>query len=219
MLVDVEEGPVLRFPHRFPHRPTCAVAVALVGALLGLAACSPTAGVSVVATVTATATRPSAPTATPTLAPAPAPTATNVPDGWAVLVTPHFSLAYPPGWTPQTTPQSQWTVLYTLVPPSASAQTPPMTVLVQEQVPSPAIGDPYCLPASSGAQRTTLANLPMAYMLSGEGQADRLWVFANAQHTVYGLTAGDAQSSSAIQAQDDAMLAAFRPDNADPWQC
>jgi hypothetical protein len=94
-----------------------------------------------------------------------------------------------------------------------------MTVLVQEQVPSPAIRDPYCLPASSDAQRTTLANLPMAYERSGEGQADRLWVFANAQHTVYGLSVGDALSSSAIQSQDDAMLATFRPDNADPWPC
>jgi hypothetical protein len=211
MLVDVEEGPVLRFPNRL----TVAVAVALVGALLCLAACSPTATVSAVAA----ATRPPAPTASPTPTRATAPTPTNVPDGWAVLVTPHFSLAYPPGWTPQTTPQSEWTVLYTLVPPSASSQTPPVTVLVQEQVPSPAIGDPYCMPADGNLQHTTLANLPMAYMLSGEGQADRVWVFANAQRTVYGVSAGDAQSSSAIKAQDDAILATFRPDNADPWPC
>lgn len=193
--------------HRFPTRP----ALALVGALLCLAACAPSARVS----LAPTATTPATPTATATLAPAPTPT--NVPAGWAVLDTTRFSLAYPSDWTPQTIPQSDGSVLYNIAPPSQ--QDPSVRVSVQERVPSPNIGSPYCMPASSDIQHTTLVGLPMTYMLSGEGQLDRTWVFANAQRTVYVLDAGDAQSDSATQAQDDAILATFRPDNADPWQC
>lgn len=171
---------------RFPLLP----ALVLVGTLLCLAACSPTARVSVIPT----ATRPPAPTATPTLAPAPTPT--NVPAGWAVLVTTRFSLAYPSDWAPQTIPQSDGSVLYLVVPPSS--QAPSVRVSVQENVPSPNIGDPYCMPANGDIQRTTLATLPMTYALSGEGLADRTWVFANAQRTVYALDAGDAQTHSRV---------------------
>ena len=41
----------------------------------------------------------------------------------------------------------------------------------------------------------------------------------NAQGTVFALVAGDAQSSSATHAQNEAILATFRPDNATPLQC
>jgi len=56
--------------------------------------------------------------------------------------------------------------------------------------------------------------------LLGEGGGDkRQWDFVNAQGTSFVLVADDTQSSSATQAQDDAILAMFRPDNATPWSC
>lgn len=187
--------------------------LALLGALIlvCLAACAPTASVS----VSPTATTPPAPTTTPTLAPAPTPT--NVPSGWLVLAGEHFSLAYPPGWTPQTAPQQDGSVLYTIAPPDA--QTAPVRVMVQANVPSSTISSPYCMPASSDIQRTTLAGLAMTFMLSGEGQLDRTWAFANAQRTVFVLAVGDAQSGDAARAQSDAILATFRPDDSTPWGC
>ncbi len=179
--------------------------------LLGLAACTPTA----TASVSPTATTPPAPTATATLAPAPTPT--NVPAGWTVLVKPHFSLAYPPGWTPTTYPQQDGSTLYIIASPSAPGSS--VRVLVYENASDSDLTVPYCLPVSSDVQHTTLAALPMAYMLSGEGLLMRTWFFANAQRTAYSLSADDAQSSTTIQAQDTAILDTFRPDNADPWHC
>jgi hypothetical protein len=166
----------------------------------------------------ATVTTLPAPIASPTLAPVPTPT--NLPAGWAVLVAPHFSLGYPPGWTPQTDPQPDGSVLYTITPPSALA--PPVIVTVQANVSASDVEGSHCVPANGAngdPHSTTLAGLPMVYTLSGEGQLDRLWGFANAQRTVFGLSAGDAQSGSAVQAQDDTIFATFRPDDATPWGC
>jgi hypothetical protein len=67
-----------------------------------------------------------------------------------------------------------------------------------------------------------LAGVPMVYSLSGEGLLDRIWSFANAQAADYRLEADnldDLQYSSATQAENDAIFATFRPDNATPWQC
>ena len=162
---------------------------------------------------TATATSTPAPTATPTLAPVPTPA--NVPAGWVVLDTPHFSLAYPSGWGSHTLPQQDGSMLYLV---SAPGDQMAVRVLVQEQVQDPSIGA-YCAPVSGDVRHVTLAGLPMTYAVSGEGQAMRAWVFANAQRTVFALDASDAQSGGANQAEDDAILATFRPDNATPWRC
>ena len=186
-------------------RSTIQVAHALVGALalLCLAACVPTATVSV--PPTATATTPPTATPTPVLAPTPA----DVPVGWKVLATEHFSLAYPPDWTIQ--PPSD-NPAYFIVSPTRQSE---LIVDVQPQ------GDVsrYCLPAASGAKHTTLAGLPMTYLITGEGDGLRTWYFANTQHTLYGLDAEDTQDNAVTQAQDEAILSTFRPDNADPWQC
>jgi hypothetical protein len=91
-------------------------------------------------------------------------------------------------------------------------------VLVQEHVQDPSIGA-YCAPVSGDFRHVMLAGLPMTYAVSGEGLAMRSWGFANAQRTVFALDASDAQSSGAFQAEDDAILATFRPDNATPWSC
>ncbi len=60
----------------------------------------------------------------------------------------------------------------------------------------------------------------MIYGLAGEeGGVQREWYFVNAQGTAFTLDADDTQNGSAIQAQDDATFATFRPDNATPWTC
>ena len=182
------------------HAPLPALACARApAALLFLAACTPpaTAGVSPAATTfPAPTATPPAPTVTPTLAPAPTPT--NVPAGWQVLATPHFSLAYPPGWTTQTSPQQDGSVLSMFSPPDA--QPGGVQVLVQERVSSQGIETSYCTTGNGDNQPTTLAALPMAYNRSGEGLLNRIWNFANAQGTVYGLEADDLQFSSTTQA-------------------
>ena len=147
----------------------------------------------------------------------PAPTPTNVPAGWSVLDTTHFSLAYPPGWTTQASPQPDGSILYRIVSPEA--QAPAMLVGAQALVPSQNIEASYCMTGIGANQPTTLAGLPMAYNLTGEGQLNRTWTFANTQSTIYGLEADDVQASSATQAQDTSIFATFRPDDADPWKC
>jgi len=60
----------------------------------------------------------------------------------------------------------------------------------------------------------------MNYGLVGEeGGVKRDWYFVNTQGTGYELVADDTQLSSAIQAQNYAILATFRPDDAAPWSC
>lgn len=184
---------------RFRTRP----ALALLCLLLCLTACAPTAigGVSPTATVSV----PPTPMATST--PAWAPTASNIPAGWKVVVETYFSLAYPSDWTLQEASGQR----YFIYPPSEHSE-----VIVVATV-----GDvsPYCLSATSGAQHTTFAGLPMTYLLTGEGNALRTWLFANKQRTLYSLQAEDTQASASLQAQDEAIFATFRPDNADPWRC
>jgi uncharacterized protein YfaP (DUF2135 family) len=107
-------------------------------------------------------------------------------------------------------------VLYLITPPN---NQPAVTVVVQDQVQDAYIRASYCGPVTSDFQHTTLAGLPMTYGISGEGQLDRTWAFVNAQRTVFAVSAGDAQSSSAIQAQNDAILATFRHDDPTPYAC
>jgi hypothetical protein len=175
-------------------------------ALLCLAVCTPTATASVVPTATATTPLALTATRTPVLASAP----TNVPSGWKVLATTDFSLAYPPDWTTQLWPDGGYAI-------ETPTQQPQVIVTAKPK------GDvsPYCRPDSPGAQQTTFAGLPMKYMLDGRGAADpvRLRLFANAQHTCYLLQADDFSAGAAMQAQDEAILATFRPDEATPWSC
>jgi hypothetical protein len=195
---------------RLPTRP----ALVLLGALLCLAACTPTATVS----VGPTATTPPYPTALPTatLEVAPAPTPTNVPAGWSVLAGLHLSLAYPPEWAVRTIPPHEGLTFtdYILALPANSQD---LFVVAQVQ-PRAADLSPYCAPGASW-QRATLAGLPMAFAVTGAGRPVRAWTFANAQHTLYTLYTDDTQADAATQAQDEAILATFRPDNATPWRC
>jgi hypothetical protein len=80
---------------------------------------------------------------------------------------------------------------------------------------------PYCVGLGQvGVGRVTLAGLPMTYQFgAGEGAFMRVWDFVNAAGTHFTLDAEDAQGAAAVQAQDDSILATFRPDNAIPWGC
>lgn len=193
-------------PH-FRTRP----ALALLCVLVCLASCAPAA----IGSASPTATTPPAPSATPTLIML-APTPTNAPPEWKVLATTHFSLAYPPDWTVGSSENHQYYVIW------ASAKHAAVSVFARPW------GDTtsYCLTESSGARRTTFANLPMTFQLTGPSNTERVWQFVNAQQTRYVLSAplyllsdGDMAASAAAQAQDEAILATFRPDNATPWRC
>jgi hypothetical protein len=204
--------------HRYPTWAALAFSGTLLF-LLPLAACAPATAVN----ISPTATTARAPTALQTAAPtvAPAPTPTNVPPGWSVLTSQHFSLAYPPGWAVQTPETNTGAAVYFLAPPTPHNQG--VMVSVYQLAPSAGSANmaPYCLgPGQDGLGRVRLAGLAMAYQFgTGEGASMRSWTFVNAQRTLYTLNAVDAQGTTAVRAQDDSLLATFRADNAEPWRC
>jgi hypothetical protein len=202
---------------RFLTRP----ALALLGtlALLCLAACAPTATARVSPSATAPTRATATPMPTPTLVPAPTPT--NVPAGWAVLDTPHFSLAYPASWSVQLPDTNIEGTIYVLEPPSPHDQGVEVTVYPGPPSTGSAGMAPYCFgPGQEGRPRVTLAGIPMAYQFGvGEGADVREWDFVNTQGTHFMLNALDAKGTTAVRAQDDSILATFRPDNAIPWTC
>jgi len=196
----------------------CGAALLAPLALLCLAACVPTAAVSVTATATASPTTvPVIPTATLS----PAATPTNVPAGWSVLADPAFSIAYPPQWSVRNPSTNTGAAIYLLTPPTPDNQGVEVVLYQASQSSVSADFAPYCLPGSQGdVQRVSLAGLQMSYIpVSGEGGFMRSWTFVNAQRTMYTLNALDIQGTSTAQAQDDRILATFRPDNAAPWNC
>lgn len=138
-----------------------------------------------------------------------------------MLATTDFSLAYPPDWTPVTKYEPSYRpaeIAYTdyfLNTPDGHGR---LDVIAGPKANVPL----YCRVAAPQAQPTTLAGLPMRYALvvyPGGSPVVRWWSFLNAQQTSYGLRAYDGDASAATQAQDDAILATFRPDNATPWSC
>lgn len=184
-----------------------AVPTLLLGVLLGLAACTTTATVNVVATTT-----PSQPTLTPVSTPPLAPTPSSIPAEWKVRATQQFSLAYPPDWSITQVADGGSTRYFFKPPLPAQSQ-----VIVEAQ----AQGDvaAYCPASGAGATQVTFAGLPMTYWITGAGNDLRQWAFADAQHTVYVLSADDAHFDAQTQARDTAILATFRPGNSAPWHC
>ena len=59
----------------------------------------------------------------------------------------------------------------------------------------------------------------MTFLLMDNNNTLRSWLFANRQRTLYSLQADDVQADATTQAEDEAILATFRPDNATPWSC
>jgi hypothetical protein len=187
-----------------------ALALAPLGtlALLCLAACTPAA-------------RGPAATATPTSHVMPA----HVPSGWQVLATPHFGLAYPPDWTLAVDTLTGTAQYYIKSPDhqvrldvSASPSLdPPNVAYAQLCHPTPT---PVETPNTQQFHPTTLAGLPMQYQLVPYAYGMmRSWEFWNAQYTIFYLSAYDGDASAAIQAQNEAILATFRPDDVTPLQC
>jgi hypothetical protein len=197
------EGPMPRLLTQLP--------LALLGmlALLCLAACTPTARPATVGR---------APTV-PTVPPA------CVPAGWKVLATPHFRLAYPPDWTTFSefdAAQEAATPItgYSIATPERHGHAQLYVSALQRVDVSDFCRAPN--PQTQPPQATTLAGLPMRYLLvpyPNGGGVVRMWGFLNAQKTAYTLRASDGDASAATQAQDDAILATFRPDNTTAWQC
>ncbi len=199
---------------RFALRP----ALALLGtlALLCLAACTPTARPATVG---------HASTATPTT------TTARVPAGWKVLTTAHFRLAYPPDWTPVDntnakyypgTADTEYLIESPDHHPRLDVRASPSSSLPDVAHAEFCRATPVASPITQQFQPTTLAGLPMYYLLvpyPNGGGIVRWWVFWNAQYTSYILRAFDGDANAATQTQDDAILATFRPDNATPLQC
>lgn len=156
---------------------------------------------------------PSSPTATAIPAGS-APTPTNVPAGWQVYVGPHFSIAYPAGWSVSPNPQgdnspSHPHVVYGLTMPDGVSL---VSIGETDNVDPATIQSDFCGPQGS---RVTLAGLPMRYQVDNSG-VNRGWEFGTTQGTVYELATTDGNKSADIQAQDQAILATFRPEYTTP---
>jgi hypothetical protein len=190
---------------------TCSAAVALLALLA--AGCSSGADTpGQIHAPTATMTMPPVSTPSPTQSPTPVPR----PIGWQVYHGAHFTLAYPPAWTVEATPQGDSTpsspnVVYSFVSPDRTA-----AVQVQEL---DGLDDATVQHICAGQSRNalvTFAGLPMRYDATVAAGRVRDWAFVTDRGTAYTLAADDyfgtATSSNAIKAQNEAMLATFRPD-------
>ena len=137
----------------------------------------------------------------------PASPATSEPAGWTVYHGDHFSIAYPAGWstsTPAIEDGGQTAVIV------LSGPKPRDQIGVTEIRTVPANTAPC---AAGGTQSVRLAGLPMRYAVV-EG-VHRVWSYFTNAHIEYALSALDADQSPEIQAQHDAILATFRPDDRD----
>lgn len=190
---------------------TTALVVLVACSLFG---CSPGPSVAkTVPTATSTATMPPSPMATAIPAGS-APTPTNVPTGWQVYVGPHFSIAYPAGWSVSPNPQadnspSHPNVVYALAMPDGTSH---VSIGETDNVDAATIQSDFC---GSQGSRVTLAGLPMRYQVDSSG-VNRSWEFVTTLGTVYGLTTIDGNKGADIQQQDQAILATFRPEYTTP---
>lgn len=168
-----------------------AIALLAVSALGGCAA--PAAGAATTATMpppTATATVP------------------GTPSGWSVYRGDHFTIAYPPQWS------------YTPIPPGQVGNDTLSSVVLNGPQPRAQIQinettftqdefANFC--TSAGRTATQLAGLPMRYALI-EG-VHRSWIFVSAERISYELSTFDGDWPANMQAQQNSILATFRPDD------
>jgi hypothetical protein len=122
----------------------------------------------------------------------------------------HFTIAYPPGWTYTsqgvTSADPSVLVIFTGPQPRDQIEVTEVAGVTQAQVPD------YC--TTTGAKQVHLAGLVMNYQVA-EG-VHRVWSFFTSTHISYSLSALDADQSAAMQAQHDAILATFKPEDTAP---
>lgn len=174
--------------------------------LLALLAITTLAGCGASASATTSTTSTTAPNTAGYLPPTP----TNVPAGWQVYSGPHFTIAYPSGWSTQSDNPPTGSMGLTI-----SLQKPQgREIVVQELYGySDAQFKDMCKPLVGGTP-VRLATLPMTYQLF-EG-VYRQWFFINSNRYSYMLEVLDGNQPQAAQAADDAVLATFRPDDPTP---
>lgn len=162
----------------------------------------------------------------PTYTPKPLPpTPTNVPAGWQVYAAAgtHFSIAYPAGqWSVSIAVQGNSTpnhpstnYIFTSTDPTAVDGTGVRIEMVINETDGESAGTIQQI-CQTNSHTTPLANLPMRYSASITQGRDRVWVFVTDRSTTYGLQVADATASADIQAQDDQILATFRPEYTTP---
>lgn len=164
---------------------------------------------------------------TPTPKPLP-PTPTNVPAGWQVyaVADAHFSIAYPGSMlfavrqnVQSSSTPSQRDVIYEFTSANTSevdGTGMPIEMQIGEgDGMSPDVVQRIC---SETTVIAPLAGLPMRQSPAQppSGNRFRSWTFVTDRGTVYGLTLRDATASADIQAQDDQILATFRPQFTTP---
>ncbi len=214
-MTEIATMAVRRHYSRFLAMSSCLRLIcAVIFASCVVAGCS--SGPSVAkATPTVTSTSTTLPSPVPTTIPAgSAPTPTDVPAGWQVYVGPHFSVAYPAGWTVSPNPQgdnspSHPNVVYALAMPDGTGH---VSIGETDNVDAATIQSDFC---AGQATIVTLAGLPMRYQVNSGG-VNRSWEFVTTQGTVYGLTTTDGNQSASSQAQDQAILATFTPEYTTP---
>lgn len=174
---------------RYVTLGTCLAALLMLTTLGGCAL--PTVGGASEQTPSATATIP------------------GTPLGWNVYHGAHFTIAYPARWTAsnQATSGAQGVVVVLNGP----QQRDQIEITETDSVPQDQIASD-CSPAAGTP--THLAGLPMSYQ-TAEG-VHRVWAFVSSAHVAYLLSALDADQPATLQAQHDAILATFRPDNTAP---
>lgn len=139
---------------------------------------------------------------------APAPTQTPVyaPAGWTAYRGDHFTIAYPTGWTEhQTTSNGGQSSVIALTGPQPRDLIEVVETANVTQADVPA----YC--GAAGQTPLQLAGLRVTYQVV-EG-VHRTWTFVTDKQISYQLSTFDGDSSATMQAQSDAILATFRPDD------
>ncbi len=150
--------------------------------------------------------KPQAPSATPTIP--------GIPMGWSVYRGAHYTIAYPKGWSystqsiasPGLGDGQEALVVFTGPQPRDLIDVEELDDVTSGQIPL------VC--GSPGQTSVQLAGLPMSYQVA-EG-VHRVWSFLTGKGTSYTLDVLDADQSAAIQAQHNAILATFTPDDTTP---
>lgn len=139
------------------------------------------------------------------------PTPLNVPAGWQIYSGPHFTIAYPNGWTMTTSAVQTGLMGQGIILTDPTQPGTGQVSVVEEYGYSSSQLQAICqLPGTI----VTLAGLRMKYTV-GEG-VHRNWQFVSSSGVSDTLDAQDGNQLQDVQKQHDRILATFRPDDATP---